>query len=319
MTYYYEETLEVTGPYNFEYALTHYNIYPWFSEGQKLCRILILKPDIILKVEITSEESVFTPKLLLMIKAPVEVSSDIRLHILDKLRWCLLLTEEYEQYYKICQYDPVLMAAERQKNYGRGKLYPDLFEAIVGVILSQNVSFPRIYQMMLNLCTQFGQRVLIDDYAYHAFPTPAVLASKSTDEIKLAKVGYRAKYIKGIAEEVVNARINLEHLRTLSDDDLRNALLLFPGIGLYSANLIMRVGLNRNVHHMDSYVKRIIEVAYFNGKSLSNKQVDRFIKRAKWKDFPHYAIDALTTDSEIWSRRIGLNMNVKSGAKGNAR
>lgn len=314
--YHYETRVKVKGPYNFDYVLNHYNIYPWFKEEKKLCRVLRLKDDSIIKVEITSEGSIFNTTLFFSIIAPIELSKNAIQENIEKLSWCLLLNEEYiEEYYKMCKDDPVLMAAEREKRYGRGKLYPDIFEGIVGVILSQNVSFKRIYQMMKNLCLLFGDYILIGNRKYYAFPMPENLANKSIEDIKKAKAGYRAKYIKQIAKKIVDDNIDLESFRLLHNEELRKKLMVFSGIGKYSANLIMRVAFNRNVYHIDSYVKKIIESAYFNGRTLSVSEVEQFIQN-KWGEFAHYAIDALTTNTEVWSRKIGLEINVKSGAKG---
>lgn len=315
MCHHYETRVKVKGPYNFDYVLNHYNIYPWFKEGNKLCRILRLKDDSIIKVEITSEGSVFDITLFFSIIAPIELSQNAIQESIEKMCWCLLLNEEYDEYYKMCKNDPILMAAEREKRYGRGKLYPDIFEGIVGVILSQNISFKRIYQMMKNLSLLFGDYILIGNNKYHAFPKPENLANKSIEDIKKAKVGYRAKYIKQIAKKIVDDNIDLESLRLLNNEELRKKLMEFPGIGKYSANLIIRVAFNRNVYYLDSYVKKIIESAYFNGRTLSVSEVEQFIQN-RWGEFAHYAIDALTTNTEVWSRKIGLEMNVKSGAKG---
>jgi 3-methyladenine DNA glycosylase/8-oxoguanine DNA glycosylase len=313
--YHYETSVKVKGPYSFDYVLNHYNIYPWFKEEKKLCRILRLKDDSIIKVEITSEGSIFDTTLFFSIITLRVLSKNSIQEIIEKLSWCLLLNEEYEEYYKMCKDDPVLMAAEREKRYGRGKLYPDIFEGIIGVILSQNVSFKRIYQMMKNLCLLFGNYILIGNNKYYAFPKPENLANKSIEDIKKAKVGYRAKYIKQIAKKIVDDNIDLESFRLLNNEELRKKLMEFPGIGIYSANLIMRVAFNRNVYHIDSYVKKIIESAYFNGRKLSVSEVEQFIQN-KWGELAHYAIDALTTNTEVWSRKIGLEINVKSGAKG---
>jgi len=313
--YHYETSVKVKGPYNFDYVLNYYNIYPWFKEEKKLCRILRLKDDSIIKAEITSEGSIFDTTLFYSIIAHRELPKNSIQESIEKLSWCLLLNEEYDEYYKICKNDPVLMAAEREKRYGRGKLYPDIFEGIVGVILSQNVSFKRIYQMMKNLCLLFGNYIWIGNNKYYAFPKPENLADKSIDDLKKAKVGYRAKYIKYIAKKIVDDDINLESFRLLNDEELRKRLMEFPGIGKYSANLIMRVAFNRNVYHIDSYVKKIIESAYFNGHTLSISEIEQFVQN-KWGDFAHYAIDALTTNTEVWSRKVGLEINVKSGAKG---
>ena len=315
MTHCYKNSIKVRGPYNFEYVLTHYNIYPWFNEERKLCRILRLKNDTIVKVEITSKGSIFDLTLLFTIKSPKKLSDNLISQTIDKISWCLLLTEEYEEYYEICENDPILTGAEKEKNYGRGKLYPSIFEGMTGVILSQNVSFKRIYQMMENLCILFGDYVIIDGNRYYAFPKPENLANKTIEEIKKAKVGYRAKYIKQITEKILDEYIELESFREKNDDDLKKNLMEFHGIGKYSSNLIMRVAFNRNTYHVDSYVKRIIETAYFDGILLSFEEVEQFIQN-KWGNFAHFAIDALTTNTEIWSEKIGLNINVKSGAKG---
>ena len=213
MVYIYSKDKEVRGPYNFEYVLTHYNIYPWFSEHSKLCRILRIENGTIVKVEMTSRGMVFNAKLRIVMKCVEELSPALLKQIADKISWCLFLDDWHEDYYEMSRDDPIVDAAVKEKNYGRGKLFPDIFEGIISVIVSQNVTFSRIYTMMKNLSFAFGDRLIIEGNEYHAFPRPEDIAYRSLDEIRECKVGYRDKAIRGVARKIVDENINLESLR----------------------------------------------------------------------------------------------------------
>jgi N-glycosylase/DNA lyase len=87
-----------------------------------------------------------------------------------------------------------------------------MFDGLIDVILFQNTAFRRAYAMRANLAAAFGDAFVEGERVYHASPTPEQLAIPPLEAIGATRVGYRDRYIKGVAESVAGG-IDLEALK----------------------------------------------------------------------------------------------------------
>lgn len=306
---------EIIAPYDFDYSVTHYNIYPWISEDNLLKRVLSLKSGKTCVIEIQSVGTKNLPELIARIKSSYDLEPAEIMEIKETISWCLGLKEDYTQFYKLCENDIVLTAALKGRLGSKPKTYPTVFEAIVGVICAQNIQFKRLYSMMYNLSNKFGERILLDGAEYFTFPTPESISQANIEDIRACKVGYRDKYIKNISDVIVRNEIKLDELKALPSDEVRKKLMELPGIGPYTANLVLSVGLRKkDVFHLDSFVREAMYVFYFNNKKVTDNELIEFAN-SRWSGFQSLAADALTTNTEIWARKLNINFKYKSGAR----
>lgn len=306
---------EIIAPYDFDYSVTHYNIYPWISENNLLKRVLSLKSGKTCVIEIQSVGTKNLPELIARIKSSFDLEPAEVIEVKETISWCLGLKEDYTQFYKLCENDIVLTAALKDRLGSKPKTYPTVFEAIVGVICAQNIQFKRLYSMMYNLSNKFGERILLDGAEYFTFPTPESISRASIEDIRACKVGYRDKYIKNISDAIVRNEIKLDELKTLPSDEVRKKLMELPGIGPYTANLVLSVGLRKkDVFHLDSFVREAMYVFYFNNKKVTDNELIEFAN-SRWSGFQSLAADALTTNTEIWASKLNINFKYKSGAR----
>lgn len=115
-----------------------------------------------------------------------------------------------------------------------------------------------------------------------AFPvfTPEKVYEKTADEIQALGITFKkAQYIRGFTEMILNREFDLERVRELSDDEAIRYLEKIPGIGRWTAEMLLLFSLNR---------KDIIsfkDVAILNGlkKLYHHKEIDRtrFLKYRK--------------------------------------
>lgn len=307
--------VDIVPPYDFDFALKHYNIYPWISEEDKLIRVLHLQNGKNCIAEIKSLGTVDNPKLVIKIKQSKNITSLEAKEVKETISWCLGLNEDYRQFCEICKNDKVLNAAMEYRYGSKSKSYPTVFEAIIGVICAQNIQFKRLYSMMYNLCVKFGEMLTIDGKEYFSFPSPQSISNASLLNLRECKVGYRDKFLKGVADTVVKNNINLENLKSISNDDARKELLKLPGIGPYTANLVLSVGLRRkNILHLDRFVREAMYTFYFNRKKVPDKILIDYSEKY-WQGFQSLAVDALTTNTEIWAKKLGIDFKFKSGAR----
>lgn len=256
------------------------------------------------------------PKLVIRIEPSRNLQTEELVEVKEIISWCLGLKEDYRAFYEMCEKDRILKAAMESQYSSKGKSYPTVFEAIIGVICAQNIQFKRLYSMMYNLCAKLGERVKIDGKDYFSFPSPQNISKVPLSTIRECKVGYRDKFIKKIAEIIVKDNINLEKLKKLSTEEARKELLKFPGIGSYTANLVLSVGLRRkDILHLDRFVRETMYTFYFDGEKLPDELLIEYANK-HWCGFQSLAVDALTTNTEIWAKKLGVDFKFKSGAKG---
>jgi N-glycosylase/DNA lyase len=99
-----------------------------------------------------------------------------------------------------------------------------MFDAVIDVICAQNTAFRRLYTMRANLAAAFGEPLVTAERVYHASPTPAQLAVAPQEAIRACGVGYRDRYIKGIAQAVAGG-LDLEPLLGMPRSEARAELM----------------------------------------------------------------------------------------------
>ena len=120
---------------------------------------------------------------------------------------------------------------------GAGRLLasPTVFEDVVKTICTTNCSWSATVRMVAALA----------DLGEGALPTVELLAQ--TPErwfADVARMGYRGPYIRAIAREVADGRLDLENLRPVfgaRDEVVESVLLELPGVGPYAAAHIMQL------------------------------------------------------------------------------
>ena len=314
-------------PYNFEYFLTHYVFAPWVvenpyftkaTEGKKeLVRLFILDSGIFVLVRVGFKEKP-KPTLIIQLLSKSDLNQNEQKNLVKLISWIYAVDEEVKYFYEaVCQNDPVLKAASVEIYGAHLRTDPCVFESVIGVIIAQNVLFKRIYEMQRLLCEKFGQMQKFNGKIYYTFPTPQKLASASLEEIRSCKIGYRDKYIKGVAEKIVNENVNLDDLRKLKDiSTIREKLIELPGVGPYTADLAMAIGFRLPMFHLDLFTREALWQFYFKGKKVYDEKLIRFVEK-RWGKWKHHAMLLLTTNTDEWAKEAGLKFRLKSGAKNN--
>ncbi|NJE04865.1 DNA-3-methyladenine glycosylase 2 family protein [Thermococcus sp. M36] len=158
---------------------------------------------------------------------------------------------------------------------------PSPYQALVEVIAQQQVSFDFAQRTIENLVRLAGEP-LGDIYA---FPRPERIATLSDEELKKAKLGYRAGYIKSLTELYLKGELNLE-LWEWNVDDAIKYLTKFRGIGRWTAELFLAYGLRKNVYPAgDLGLRRgIAKIFGKNVKEVRERDVRELIDPyGKWK------------------------------------
>lgn len=308
-------TLDLNQHLDFGYARETYLIYPWVRDGDDLVRPLRIGPKdthtAVARIRQTAPDR---------LEADVTVDSDVP-DAVEQVRAtlvrCLHLDYPDDEIDALAADDQVLAAALAHRGRGRGKLYPDLFEALCGVVCAQRTSFSRVYAMMRKLAEAFGDPTAetVDDRPVHAFPTPPVLAAATDEQLRACSVGFRATSLSNVAGYLAQAGYSWAEWKDREPTEVIPDLLGIKGVGPYTANLAVNLVYGRGGQsHVDTYVVDIIANLYLDKPTASPAEVAQFIDQ-RWGPLGEFVLDLLTTDTEQWAAQLGKTIGVRSGAR----
>ncbi|KUH32385.1 3-methyladenine DNA glycosylase [Thermococcus celericrescens] len=178
---------------------------------------------------------------------------------------------------------------------------PDTYQALVETIAQQQVSFEFAQRTIANLVKLAGRPV----GDLHAFPTPERIASLSEEELKKAKLGYRAGYIKSLTELYLAKKLDLE-LWDWGVEDAIRYLTRFRGIGKWSAELFLAYGLRKNVYPAgDLGLRRgIAKIFGKRVKEVREKDVRELIEPyGRWKGLLAFYVLCYDRKTEMERKR----------------
>jgi N-glycosylase/DNA lyase len=130
---------------------------------------------------------------------------------------------------------------------GAGRLVrsPSVFEDVVKTICTTNCTWSATIRMVTALVQTLGIPAE-DAPERRTFPTPQAMAEAGEDfYTAVARAGYRGAYLRTLAAEVAEGRLDLEELDdpALDDDEAAARLLALPGVGPYAcAHVMMLLG-----------------------------------------------------------------------------
>ncbi len=178
--------------------------------------------------------------------------------------WCPYfdLERDYGKIIATFQNDPNLVSAIKKSGTVR-ILNQEPWEALCSFILSSCNNIPRIRGIIGRLCENFGERLPDGSYT---FPSAEVIASKSEEELAVLRAGYRVPFILDAAKKAASGEIDLENVRSLSEEEARKTLMRINGVGRKVADctLLFSLGFS-SVFPVDRHIKRACEELYPNG------------------------------------------------------
>ena len=130
--------------------------------------------------------------------------------------------------------DPVLGAAIDKIGHIHRKIIPDTFIALVNSIVGQQISTKAQTTVWARMLEQFSPI------------TPETIAAVSEERLQTCGISLRkASYIKKIADAVIDGRLDLAHLQSLSDSEVCRCLSSIEGIGVWTAEMLMIFSMQR--------------------------------------------------------------------------
>lgn len=179
----------------------------------------------------------------IVISGPTGTPPTVAAVILRAVSRMLRLEEDLRPFHKLCRGSTTHAAAARMR-FGRLIRGADLFEDMVKVICTCNVTWRQTVTMIEQLVGHWGVPACGKEQL--GFPTPARLAQASVDHLRQhARLGYRAVYVHELAAAGADGRLDLPALEHWPGptESLLQRLRQIRGIGPYAAaNLCMLLG-----------------------------------------------------------------------------
>ncbi|MEM7144799.1 MAG: DNA glycosylase [Verrucomicrobiota bacterium] len=155
------------------------------------------------------------------------------------------------------------------------------WECLATFITSSLKQVAHIREISLKLRRRFGERAgTFFGREVWAYPEPGALAAAGEASLRACGMGYRAKGLHRAASAIASGEVDLGALGILGDEDLRERLCEFYGVGEKIANCVMLFGFGRlGAFPIDVWIERILREHYWRrmrGRKASLARVQSF-------------------------------------------
>jgi 3-methyladenine DNA glycosylase/8-oxoguanine DNA glycosylase len=291
-----ETVVEPVAPFNFDGTVhvPHYFPTPDYSwQSGTIWRTLNFQQGHFgLKME--NAGSIDCPKIRLRAFSPRGMGAEVMDKIPRELDWRYGFSEDLASFYREFENDRFLKPVFKHWRGMRVNCENSLYELMIISIVLQNATVKRTVQMMSNLFEAYGSRLKFDGKELFAYWNPEDLDAVSEEELRLLKVGYRAKMIKQLSEAFARKEIDELRLRKMSTEEAKKALFKLPGVGPATAQIILS-GYLRRYDDFDlkgrRWEQKILSRTMYNRELVNaDKIVHDFNERyGKWRGLAfHY-------------------------------
>lgn len=301
-----EIALKPIPPFNFDGTVyvPHYFPTPDYEwESGRIWRTLNCNGQLLgLKME--NKGLTDRPEIKVTIFSEVKLSGKRMRKVVDELNWRYGLDEDIADFFQRFKNDRFLKPAFQRWNGMRANCADSLYELLVISIVLQNATVRRTVQMMNNLFNTYGTKLRFDNKELFAYWSPEDLNGVKEEDLRVLKVGYRAKMIKRVSEAFENGEIDELKLRSMSTQDAEKELMKLYGVGPATAEILLGGYLRRyDIFALKGRIweQKILSRIMFGKKLVSpDKIVNEFNERyGKWRGLAfHYIFTDL-----FWKHR----------------
>lgn len=276
--------IKIPAPPNFSFrrtVLSHgWCVLPPFEfdrEKWKLTRVIDLNPSKPVTVTISAAK----PGLLVETSRPVGKRASEK--IVRDVRHMFRLDDDMTSFYLTVAAEPDFswIAAE-----GAGRLLrsPTVFEDLVKMMCTTNCSWALTEKMVAGLVNELGRE---SDDGRKSFPTASAMAEKNErfyrDKIR---AGYRAPYLRELAQRVVSGELDVESWPNLDlpHEQFVKELKRVKGVGNYAAENLLKLLGRYDGLALDSWARAQFAKSHNHGRLASDKKIARYYSRfGSWR------------------------------------
>jgi len=205
--------------------------------------------------------------------------------------------------------DPV--AGELQRRYPglRPVGFWSPYEAAAWTIIGHSIRITQAAAIKARMAERLGEPVSFGDRVVHAFPSPMRLAELDTFP---GLAGRKPEWLRSLAQAALDGQLDSARLRAMSHADAMADLKKLPGIGDFSAGLILLRGASDPdaVAYSEPRLARAVALAYELPEPASAEQLREISEN--WKPYRTWVTLLLRTYLEYSTGEI-------TGRQGHAR
>jgi len=157
-----------------------------------------------------------------------------------------------------------------QRFYGLRLINQDVWECLVSFVIATNTNIPRIKLMISRLCEKFGEKASFEGNEYAHFPSAERLAEASLEDLGACGLGYRARFVKAVAQKVSSGSVSLDELKLLDYERARDLLTqrilgekTLLGIGRKAADCVLLFSCGKDSSFpIDVWMARVLSRYY---------------------------------------------------------
>ncbi len=222
-------------------------------------------------------------KRALRIDTPRTVSKKTADIIIEQVRHMLRLDDDMSTFYRTMKAHADF---EWVSDQGAGRMLrsPTVFEDLVKMICTTNCSWALTEKMVTGLVANLGREARD---GRRTFPTPEAMALMPVrfyvDEVRS---GYRAAYLKELADRVASGELNVEEWLTspLATSELVKQMKSVKGVGDYAAENVLKLIGRYDGLALDSWTRAKFFKVRNNGRKATDKKIARYYSGFKeWR------------------------------------
>ncbi|TCN22296.1 DNA-3-methyladenine glycosylase family protein [Mesobacillus foraminis] len=231
-----EETISITGPYNFDLALDRLSLDPLHcvDKEKKTVKVPVTIGTRQVAAVVTGTGSLEKPEFL--IKSEAEKESVVP-RLYEIFGWNVELLNVHEHF------QTTDLKALFNDHYGTPLVLDfDPFGCLLKCIIHQQLNLAFAYTLTQRFVTAFGNEV--DGIWF--YPNPERVASLKVGELRdLQFSGRKAEYVIGIATMAVEGKLDFKKMRDMPDAEIANQLIKVRGVGPWTVQNFLMFGLGR--------------------------------------------------------------------------
>ena len=269
--------LKIPTPENFSYRRTvashgWYQLPPFALEKWELSRVIDVGKKPPVTIFLTERKN------HVRVRATRPLNKSEAAIVLRDARHVLRLDDDLNPFYDATAGDPEFNWIGKQ---GAGRLLrsPTVFEDLVKMICTTNCSWALTLKMVHGMVNNLGRET---GDGRRAFPTAQAMASMpATFFVNEVRAGYRAPYLKELADRVASGELNVEEW--LSSDlptrDLLKQMKGVKGVGDYAAENLLKLLGRYDGLALDSWTRARFFELRNNGRKANDKKIARYYAR----------------------------------------
>jgi DNA-3-methyladenine glycosylase II len=241
------QRLAVAAPFNLEATVRVLQRRPtnlidvW--EHQRYRRTVRISGQLL--IEVANRGTIDSPHLRLSI-LPRDILSSERTEAARTTSEILGLGVDSSPCQRRAEASPTLRCTALALRGMRPPRYPDFFETFANVIPFQQLSLEAGMAAIKQLVQRFGDVLLLDGRRYPVFPSAEVIADSRTASLRRCGLSARKSLaLRSIAKAIASGVLTAREIDRLSSSEALERLVQLPGIGAWSAALVLLRGFGR--------------------------------------------------------------------------